>query len=86
MLINITGKVQGVFFRAHAKEQAEKLSLKGYASNMPDGSVEILVQGEDEAVKEFLNWCRQGSPASKVESVEVRPSPEQKAFSSFEVF
>ncbi len=71
VLIRITGKVQGVFYRAHAKKNAEALNLKGYAKNMPDGSVEILVQGDMASIESLISWCRKGSPSAKVEKVET---------------
>lgn len=54
----IEGKVQGVFFRASAKEQADKLGLNGWVRNLSDGSVEIQVEGEKETLKRFLEWCK----------------------------
>lgn len=71
-LIKITGKVQGVSFRAHAQEAAKKLGLSGYAKNMEDGSVEVLLQGEETAIKQFIEWCNTGSPGSKAEQVQLK--------------
>lgn len=82
--IQILGLVQGVFFRATAKEQADKLNLKGFAKNMPGGSVYIETEGEKENLDKFLNWCWQGPVIAKVEKVTISEGPLKK-FSSFEV-
>lgn len=67
----ITGHVQGVFYRAHAREEAERLHLKGVIQNMPDGSVEATLQGEETDLKQFKEWAHKGSPSSKPEKVEM---------------
>ena len=80
----ISGKVQGVFYRATAAEMARKLGLAGWVRNLPDGHrVEAVVQGDDEAVEAFIRWCWQGPPAARVERVEVEPwsfDPELEGF------
>lgn len=72
----VTGKVQGVFYRASTAEQAKKLGIAGYAKNLPDGRVEVLACGEDAAVSELIEWLWQGPPAAKVESVDVLQTEE----------
>jgi len=67
----IHGKVQGVFFRKHTFEKANELRLKGIVRNLPDGSVEVFAQGDDDRIRELIEWCYKGSPSSKVETVEV---------------
>ncbi len=67
----VSGRVQGVFYRATAARRAAELSIRGYARNLPDGRVEVLALGEDAAVAEFVRWLWTGSSASKVTSVEV---------------
>lgn len=74
----VTGHVQGVFFRAHARDQAAKLHLKGRIGNHKDGSVEAVLLGREESLKDFYKWAQQGSPSSKVEKVEMKwlkPNP-----------
>lgn len=66
----ISGKVQGVFFRAYAKGKAKELSLTGWVKNLEDGRVEILAQGKEGELEDFRSWCYKGSPKSKVEKVE----------------
>jgi acylphosphatase len=83
--IYVSGKVQGVFFRAAAHDQAESLGLTGWVRNLPDGRVEILAEGKSEPIAEFLDWCRSGPPRARVEecrAVEENPTGE---FGGFEV-
>ena len=70
--IIVKGKVQGVFYRASAKEKAEALGLFGWVKNRADGSVEIWVEGEDRMVQEMTEWCWQGPARARVEEVEVK--------------
>lgn len=69
--IRITGVVQGVSFRSSARQQAEALGVQGFARNDPDGTVYIEAEGPHERLQQFLSWCRQGSSAAQVETVEV---------------
>lgn len=69
----IKGKVQGVFYRAKAREQAARLSLTGWIRNTPEGHVEATVTGEDRLLQQFTHWCRQGPPAAVVTDVIVEP-------------
>jgi acylphosphatase len=67
----VAGRVQGVFYRATAARRAHELRVSGYARNLPDGRVEVLACGEEQAVHVFVNWLWIGSSAAKVTSVEV---------------
>jgi acylphosphatase len=67
----VSGRVQGVFYRATCVRKAETLGLRGYARNLADGRVEVLACGESEAVEAFVSWLWQGSAASKVTGVET---------------
>ncbi len=69
--LRIYGKVQGVFFRKYAQMTAQSLGLGGFVRNEPDGSVYAEVEGAPEAVENFVKWAHRGSPAAKVERVEV---------------
>ncbi len=66
----ISGKVQGVFFRASTREQALKLGLCGYAINLDDGRVEVVAVGDHAALEALAAWLRQGPPMARVDSVE----------------
>lgn len=74
--IRISGTVQGVFFRATAKEVADHLGIHGWVFNRNDGSVEIHAEGTEETLKEFLQWCQKGPPMARVEQVTVEETPE----------
>lgn len=69
--IKIYGYVQGVFFRTSAKEQAEKLNIKGYAKNLSDGSVYIEAEGSEQNLDKFSAWCKQGPEMANVEKIEI---------------
>lgn len=67
--IKITGRVQAVFFRDSAKRFAERNNLKGFVENKKDGSVEMLASGQEEGIRNLLDWCYRGSLLSRVESL-----------------
>ena len=73
--IRVTGRVQGVSFRAYAKREAVKLGVTGAVANRPDGSVEIIVEGSMPALMAFRAWCDTGSPQANVTGVEITPAP-----------
>ncbi len=83
ILIKITGRVQGVWFRAYAQEEADKLNISGYAKNLLDGSVEILAQGEKENLEKLIEWTKQGSPSAKVEKVYLEKQKTTKTYNTF---
>ncbi|MGV9202670.1 MAG: acylphosphatase [Promethearchaeia archaeon] len=70
IVIDIEGRVQGVFFRYSTKKTARKLGLEGYAQNMPDGSVHIEAQGGEEKLEELLDFAREGPRLARVDNVE----------------
>jgi acylphosphatase len=72
---HVSGRVQGVFYRASTRERARVLGVTGYARNLPDGRVEVLACGAPAAVEELCRWLWQGSPASQVTGVEVTDVP-----------
>lgn len=72
----ISGKVQGVWFRQSTKDEAERIGgLKGYARNLEDGRVEVLVQGSGGAVERLVAWCHEGPAAAEVDSVDATEEP-----------
>lgn len=83
--LRIRGRVQGVFYRASARQRARQLGLTGYARNCDDASVEIVAEGEERRVEQLIAWCRTGPPGARVESVDVRRVPAAGEFSGFEV-
>lgn len=83
--LKITGKVQGVFFRSNAQEKAESLGLTGYVKNMPDSSVEAVVQGEKDQIEPFISWAKEGPSSAKVNNIAINWQPLEKNFSSFRI-
>ena len=73
----VSGRVQGVFYRASTREQALRLGLSGHAKNRVDGCVEVLASGEAEALDALERWLLQGPPAARVEAVDREDLPEQ---------
>ncbi len=67
--VHVTGRVQGVFYRAWAREHAQELAVTGWVRNCPDGSVEAHVEGGDSAVEEMLGLLRRGPPDARVEDL-----------------
>jgi acylphosphatase len=80
--IRVSGKVQGVFFRANTKTQADNFGIKGFVRNEPDGSVYIEAEGNEKSLDEFVRWCNKGPSFAKVDSCEVDEG-ELKDFSDF---
>ena len=67
----VSGRVQGVYFRASTRDRARKLGVTGYARNLTDGRVEVLACGPIAAVEQLCAWLRQGPPAARVDEVVV---------------
>ena len=82
--IIVRGKVQGVFYRASARQKAESLNITGFAQNQRDGSVLIEAEGEETALKELVSWCRKGPSNAEVIDVLVTEK-ECTGFLSFTV-
>jgi acylphosphatase len=70
----VSGRVQGVFYRASTREQALRLGLVGSAVNLPDGRVEVRAEGESEALQELERWLHRGPPAARVDGIERLPA------------
>lgn len=69
--IRVSGLVQGVYYRYSTKEKADELGLSGFVRNLPDGSVEVYAEGEEEDVKSLIEWCGQGPIGARVVRVDV---------------
>ena len=67
--LTIKGKVQGVFYRATAKDIADELGIKGWVRNLPDRNVEITATATEEILQKFIDWCKQGPPKARVDDV-----------------
>ncbi len=79
------GRVQGVFFRATAQREARQLGLTGWVKYRPDGLVEMVVEGEEDAVKDFLAWAKQGPTTARVDKLETRWRSHTVEFSYFRI-
>jgi acylphosphatase len=71
----VRGRVQGVFFRMTCAREARAQGVSGSVRNLPDGSVEAVLEGSGPAVQAMVEWCRQGPPGAHVDSVDVSAEP-----------
>ena len=81
----ILGWVQGVYFRASAREVASVQRLSGWIRNRMDGSVEAHIEGEQGAVQSFIAWCQQGPPGAQVTDVQVTMEPYTDEYQGFRI-
>jgi len=81
----VSGKVQGVYFRASTAKKAQKLNLCGWVQNLPDNRVEILAQGEAESLRQLLLWCQKGPVLAKVSEITQQVASFDHELSGFEV-
>lgn len=81
----IYGRVQGVYFRDFTRTRARGLGLVGYARNLSDGTMEVVAEGEKEALDQLLSTLRRGPPSAAVEKVDGEWGPAQGEFSTFEI-
>jgi acylphosphatase len=75
----VSGRVQGVFFRAWTKQQADALAVAGWVRNRDDGSVEAHVEGEQAAVDSLIELLRGGPPAARVDGLDISDAPLERA-------
>ncbi len=83
--ITVSGRVQGVFFRASAKRVADAHGLVGYAKNLPDGRVEIVAEGEESGLRALLDWCYRGSLLANVDGLAFDWQEPKSEFAAFQV-
>lgn len=81
----VSGKVQGVCYRASTEDVARRLSLKGYAKNLPDGRVEVVAEGAHEDLQALRDWCEEGPPAAVVDAVNATEYPATGEFTNFDI-
>src|SRR4249919_2405198 len=81
----VGGRVQGVWFRASAREQAIALNLRGFARNLPDGRVEVLAIGADDAVEQLAQWLHYGPSRAQVDELERMDAEDDAAIEGFEI-
>ncbi len=80
----VSGRVQGVYYRATTKETAQRSDINGWVKNLDDGRVEAIFEGDREAVEAMVEWCHTGSPRARVDDVEVEYG-EPEAICGFEI-
>lgn len=83
--IFVSGRVQGVFFRTSAKEEADRLGVLGWVKNLPDGRVEAVFEGDREKVEKIVNWTRRGPIWAKIDDFSVTWEDYTGEFSNFEI-
>ena len=83
--VYISGRVQGVFFRADTRRAAADFNLTGWVRNMADGRVEAVFEGEDENVDKMIAWCHIGPPAARVEKVTTTEEHYTGSFQDFSI-
>jgi len=83
--VYVSGRVQGVFFRAETQRTAKSFNLAGWVRNKADGKVEVVFEGENANVDKMVSWCHIGSPAAKVEEVLTEEEPYTGEFSDFSI-
>jgi acylphosphatase len=83
--VRISGRVQGVFFRANTWKQARSLGLTGWVRNLPDGRVEAVFEGEPIAAETIRDWCRTGTPPARVDHLEAEEEVPTGEFTDFKI-
>ena len=81
----IEGFVQGVFFRSHTRDRAMSWALKGWVRNCPDGRVEAVFEGDEEAVERIIRWCHRGPSEAEVKDVQVEWEEYTGEFDTFSI-
>lgn len=81
----ISGRVQGVSFRANTRRKAQQLGIKGWVRNTEDGKVEAVVEGEKEQIEKLIEWAEHGPRLAKVENIEVDWKEDKDEFDEFKI-
>jgi len=83
--IILTGRVQGVFFRDGTKNKARALGLKGWVRNVDSDKVEVMAEGEEDKLRELVEYCKKGPDAAEVSDIEIEYSDASGGFEGFSV-
>lgn len=84
--VNISGRVQGVFFRMETHKAALEIGgITGYVKNLADGSVEAVFQGNAGRIEQMLSWCKTGAPMSRVDRIRKTDCPDAETFHGFDI-
>ena len=80
----VSGRVQGVFFRANVRNKANEMGLKGYAKNLENGDVEVVVQGDEGKINELIEFIKKGPGVAEVKGIEIKHK-EPENFKNFDI-
>ncbi|MFP4588512.1 MAG: acylphosphatase [Candidatus Acetothermia bacterium] len=83
--LTISGHVQGVYFRANARDRAKRLGVKGWVKNLPNGDVEAVMEGEEKSLRDMISWCQKGPPMARVDGVDVAWRKFENQFDDFRI-
>ncbi len=83
--LTIEGQVQGVFFRYSTVEEAVRLRLRGWVRNCPDGSVEVVAEGQRKKIEYLISWCHHGPPGARVHNVRIQWEDYRGEFENFRI-
>lgn len=81
----VSGRVQGVFFRASTREEARRLGVQGYVRNLANWDVEIVAEGDDAQVDQLTRWAREGPPSARVDDLRVEALTYEGTFADFSI-
>ncbi len=81
----VYGRVQGVSFRYYTQREARRLNISGWVANLPDGTVRVVAEGQDTAIRQLANFLNQGPPAARVEHVKADWLPVTHEFRDFAI-
>ncbi len=81
----ISGRVQGVWFRASTRDKAEQFGLSGWVRNTKDGKVEAVFEGEENGVEEMIKWCHHGPSLARVDKVNIKWEETKNEFLDFRI-
>jgi acylphosphatase len=81
----VRGRVQDVYFRASTQREARRLGLTGWVKNRPDGAVEVVAEGEEDQVKDLLNWAHHGPSTARVDKIDTRWRSYTGEFDQFKI-
>ena len=81
----VHGRVQGVWFRASTKDEADRLGVSGWVRNLSDGSVEAVFEGEKKKVEEIVGWCHRGPAGARVSKVDILWEPKKGDLGHFDI-
>lgn len=83
--VQVSGRVQGVWFRDSCRREAERRQVGGWVRNLRDGRVEAVFEGPEDAVAAMVDWCRRGPRRARVDHVEVVEEDDLEGFAAFDV-